>query len=134
MLSITALLIDPRTPLRPTARVINLQPDRESLANYLGCRSVRISTLPDGTPIVMDDGPLFLHYHEATGGHVCVMRKTWPDAICGPVLITGAHDQHGRPTSLTPQECHVLPAQFLAGWLTFGTSGTVKMLTKIKVY
>ena len=133
MLPITALLLDPCTPLRPTARVVNLLPNPETFAECLGCRSVSISTLDDGTPIVMDAGPLFHHLNAEIGGHVCVMRKSWPDAICGPILITGGPDQHGRPTSLTPQECLILPAQFMAGWLTLGTGGTVKMLTRLTV-
>ena len=109
MKPITVLLIDPRTPRRPTASIVRLLPDCKAFATVLGCSETRQSVLPDGTPIVVNDGPLEDHYDRLVGGYVYVMRKSWPDAICGPLLVTGPLDKHNRPTSLPSEALRTSP-------------------------
>ena len=133
MKPITVLLIDPRTPRRPTASIVRLLPDCKAFATVLGCSETRQSVLPDGTPIVVNDGPLEDHYDRLVGGYVYVMRKSWPDAICGPLLVTGPLDKHNRPTSLPSEALRTSPNQFMAGWLTFCATDTVKLLTRLTV-
>lgn len=133
MLPITALLIDPRNPTRPTAQMITLTPEQESFAHHLNCRAPRASTLPDGLSIVKDDGPLFRHRHGGVGGLVCVMRDNWEDVICGPIIITGPANRDGHLTSLPLIDCQALPLQFMGGWLTEGSAGPVRMLTQLTV-
>lgn len=131
MSPITALLIDPRTAPKVTARQIQFSPDLETFYRLLDCELIGGFTLHSGHSLTYVDEPIEQFQDPNSGGLFCVWNQEWEAPVFGPIIITGPIDDEGEHTSLSETECLLLASSFFTGWVCPGRSGPVKIVTRI---